>query len=389
MAASPTTWMAPSADGRLEVFVPGIALDTRSVQLWHLYQTSPAGGWSQWVSQGSPPGAHDPWAGPVVAPNAAGRLELMMGFDTASPFGPWHISQTAQNNGWTPTWTTVGIPPGTSGVSTSYAMATNAFGGLELFVTSYVGQDGDQQIWYIGQASTSFDWLRYTPLGAPSPGGALTPVVAASADGRLEVFTTAGDGALWHIWQTSVGGGWSPWTSHGRPSSTGSLLNATPVIAANSQGRLELLVVAGDFQLWHIYQTAPSGGWSDWVSHGTPPGDDIIGSTPAMAADADGRLELFISGGYDSQLWHLWQTTPSGSWSQWHSHGKPQSSAGGRPGVWNTPALALNSDKRLELFVPGSNSELWHIWQTTRGGGWSDWLSHGKPTGFDVFGVFQ
>lgn len=33
--------------------------------------------------------------------------------------------------------------------------------------------------------------------------------MAASANGRLEVFTVGGDGALWHIWQTAPNQGWS------------------------------------------------------------------------------------------------------------------------------------------------------------------------------------
>src|SRR5262249_5132239 len=38
-----------AADGRLEVFVPGI-----DGHLWHLYQTSPNGGWSDWEDLGVP-----------------------------------------------------------------------------------------------------------------------------------------------------------------------------------------------------------------------------------------------------------------------------------------------------------------------------------------------
>jgi hypothetical protein len=54
MTALQTTGMAPSADGRPEIFVPCVGGDGNTVQLWHLYQMTPAGGWSQWVSHGSP-----------------------------------------------------------------------------------------------------------------------------------------------------------------------------------------------------------------------------------------------------------------------------------------------------------------------------------------------
>jgi hypothetical protein len=220
-------------------------------------------------------------------------------------------------------------------------------------------------------------------LGCPPPGGPLQPAVAASADGRLELFTVAADGSLWHIWETSLNGTWSEWTSHGQPAhSLG--LSGIPVIAANSEGRLELLLTGDDFQLWHIYQVVPSQGWSDWVTHGTPPGDDISGFTPAMAASADGRLELFATG-FNRPLWHINQITPSGGWSDWYSHGRPVESSTAPVGAGGTPTMALNSAGRLEVFVAGTNNELWHIWQTAPSQGWSGWYSHGKPTGFDIF----
>lgn len=203
--------------------------------------------------------------------------------------------------------------------------------------------------------------------------------VAPSADGRLEVFAMGGDAALWHIWQ-KPGGGWSPWTSHGRPPGT-NFFNDAPVLAANTQGRLELFAAGADGALWHIWQTTPSGGWSSWTSHGKPPGTALVSYTPAVAAGADGRLELFACG-QDGQLWHIWQTTPSGGWSSWTSRGRPpKTDPNVEPGVWLTPAVALNSARRLELFVRGLDESLWHIWQVGPGQGWSQWLSHGKPPG--------
>jgi hypothetical protein len=44
-----------------------------------------------------------------------------------------------------------------------------------------------------------------------------SPVLAASGDGRLELFVVGGDGGLWHTWQTQASSGWSPWVSAGRP----------------------------------------------------------------------------------------------------------------------------------------------------------------------------
>lgn len=38
MTALQTTGMAPSADGRPEIFVPCVGGDGNTVQLWHLYE---------------------------------------------------------------------------------------------------------------------------------------------------------------------------------------------------------------------------------------------------------------------------------------------------------------------------------------------------------------
>jgi hypothetical protein len=94
-------------------------------------------------------------------------------------------------------------------------------------------------------------------------------------------------------------------------------------------------------------------------------------STPALARNGDGRLELFVRGN-DGALWHLWQTADSSAWSEhWISHGD----AG--VGFASAPALARSGDGRLELFVRGNDGALWHLWQTAPSGAWSEWLPHG------------
>jgi hypothetical protein len=74
--------------------------------------------------------------------------------------------------------------------------------------------------------------------------------------------------------------------------------------------------------MWHIRQTAPSENWSQWSSREAPPAVGLVGS-PAVAAGAEGRLELFVAG-TDGALWHTWQTARNGGWSPWYSHGAPR-----------------------------------------------------------------
>ncbi len=72
-----------------------------------------------------------------------------------------------------------------------------------------------------------------------------------------------------------------------------------------------------------------------------------------MARNADGRLEAFIRGN-DNALWHLWQTAPSSGWSGWASLGGTLTSQ---------IAVGHNADGRLEAFVRGTDNAVYHIWQ--------------------------
>jgi hypothetical protein len=215
-------------------------------------------------------------------------------------------------------------------------------------------------------------------LSHGTPPGVLlnsAPAVAAGADGRLEVFGASEEAALWHIRQTAPNNGWSDWVSHGTPSGVLFGSDSTPAIATSADGRLELFTVGNDGALWHMWQTAPGGGWSHWRSHDAPPEVNLQRCRPAVARSARGRLELFVVGD-DAALWHRYQTTPNGGWSRWLSHGAPQPA-----GLMGSPAVVPSEDGRLELFVVGTDGALWHRWQTAPNAAWSPWFSHGTPPG--------
>jgi hypothetical protein len=207
------------------------------------------------------------------------------------------------------------------------------------------------------------------PAGVSLQGSA---AAVAAPDSRLEVFVVGNDGVLWHIAQPSPNDGWTDWMAHGSPS--GVSLFPSPAVAPNADGRLEVFVRGDDFQLWHVFQTAPNGGWSGWVTRGAP-ASVLLEGAPVVAPSADGRLEVFIIGS-DGALWHVWQTAPSNGWSGWLSHGTP-------PNIFidGTIALALNADGRQEIFALANDGAVWHIWQTVPSNGWSGWESRGSPPG--------
>jgi hypothetical protein len=199
--------------------------------------------------------------------------------------------------------------------------------------------------------------IRWDSLGGQWPG---EPVVAANADGRLEVFLRGDDTDLYHLWQTSPNGPWSaPWIG------LGGQWRQDPVVAGNADGRLEAFAIGDDTDLYHLWQTSPNDRWSaPWIGLGGQ-----WHHQPVIGTNADGRMEIFIIGD-DSNLYHLWQTSPNGPWSA------PWIGLGGQ---WHhQPVIGTNADGRMEIFIIGDDSNLYHLWQTSPNGPWSaPWIGLG------------
>jgi hypothetical protein len=250
------------------------------------------------------------------------------------------------------------------------ALAANEDGRLELFAVGFPESSGG--LWHAWQTAPNGDWSSLSPFGDAPPGLAFGDCdVAQNKDGRLEVAVLGGDRGVWHRWQTAPNGDWSDWSSLGHPG--GPLLQAgPPVLARNGDGRLEVFTAASDGAVWHRWQR-PGGGWSDWSSLGGPGGLPpalFPHDRPVVAQNGDGRLELFELG-LGGVLWHRWQR-PGGGWSDWSSLGQPDD----KLAVFD-PVVGRNKDGRLEVFAAASDGAVWHRWQRP-GGGWSDWSSLGS-----------
>jgi hypothetical protein len=100
-----------------------------------------------------------------------------------------------------------------------------------------------------------------------------------------------------------------------------------------------------------------------WSGFGTL-GGNLLGD-PAVARNSDGRLEVFVIGA-DHALYHKSQILAGGS-SGWTSY----STLG--VNIISNPAVARNSDGRLEVFVIGADHALYHKFQLAAGStnGWS------------------
>ncbi|MEU6716971.1 family 43 glycosylhydrolase [Nonomuraea sp. NPDC046802] len=145
---------------------------------------------------------------------------------------------------------------------------------------------------------------------------------------------------------------------------------ANPAVARNADGRLEVFAISADgASIIHRWQTAPSGGWSAWATFGT-----AAGAVPSIGQNADGRLEVYALGVDGANLMRRVQTSPSGGWGPWETFGGPAGAV---------PAVGRNADGRLEVFaLAPAGASIAHRWQLAANSNqWSEWETFGGPAG--------
>jgi hypothetical protein len=236
---------------------------------------------------------------------------------------------------------------------------------------------------------TSTGWSGWSGIGQPTRGALPCRPALVYGDQRVvEIVVSGHDGAVWHASQAQPGAaGWLGWQSLGKPGGKPVITkhqgahppDASPVLALNLDGSLEVFVVRSDLSVWHRHRQLDGASWADWAPLGRPGGPDAgtLGPLAAAANAKDGRLELFTTDS-DGRVQHCWQKQPGGSWSSWAPLGRP----GGQPA--GGLATAVNHDGCLELLTVGAADDaVWQRRQSQPGGAWSDWVSLGhKGRGF-------
>lgn len=190
----------------------------------------------------------------------------------------------------------------------------------------------------------------------PGPLGVAEVVVSGS---DLYAFGRATNGQV-KVNRRSSAGSWSGWTNLGG--------NATsePAVAVNADGRVQVFVRGTDNTLSYRRQSAAgSAVWEAWTGLG-----GSLTSPPAVAVNSNGRLQVFIRS-TDGALWTRAQTSAGGSWGAWASLGGILSYG---------PAVTSNSDGRLAVFVAGLNNNLYQIAQASAGGAFGAFLDLGGAT---------
>ncbi len=356
----------PSADGRLELFQIG-----SGGNLYHSWQVSPGRtkGWSAWYNHGNPPGLF------VMQPrlwynSATQRLRLYsMATPTSglTPLSFYYLDQVIPSANWggwqpvAPSYTTATHDPYYS----TLTIGTTA-NNLASFFVGGSTNGTDALLDYLD--GNSQNWLAF-PIPANAGYGLGGASTASGADGRQEFFAVM-NGQVYHRWQNGPNADWSDWYSHGiAPSGNGFHDTA---VAANADGRLELFAQDGYGRIYHKWQSTPDGAFSSWASV-SPPSTFTSSGSLVLHANEDGRLVLFslrIDGAY-----HIEQITPNGGWSGWYSHGLP-------PGGNEQVSLSIcSTNNTLVIFTIDSNtSNINYLWQTApNSSDWGSWFSIAHP----------
>ncbi len=299
--------------------------------------------------------------GLAVVADGAGRLRLFaLGRDGVL----YHLTQTQPNDGWSG-WANLGNPG--AALADSFLPAAGWVNLIDLLGLGVFVVSEDGTVYRRIQQLPDGPWSPWESLGGSQLPIASSVVPVLGAGGVNYLFAIGGDDLVENsdLTATPAGPGWSVHSGLPLP-----YLEPSPAVGSSADGRLEVLAVSYGGELLHQWQLAVAGkNWSTWFSHGTAPGGSLY-AFPAVAAAADGRLEVFAVGAPGLSLSHKWQTAPNDGWSGWFSHGNPQGDTSGAEGVFPTPAVAAAADGRLELFVVGGSQAdptkdrpLYHKWQ--------------------------
>lgn len=218
--------------------------------------------------------------------------------------------QTSDANAhWTP------LSPIDTGQVRAYSIAVSRLGDgyLQLFIV-----DTSTQIWTTRQQTMNYSdgWSPLSPFQTTQTGARFITAGHLS-DGRLQLFVVDYSDQIWTTWQQTSDPN-AEWTSL-------SLFEAPPtrtsILAAGSlsDGRLQLFMIGLDnSNIWTTWKqtTDPNAPWTPLSPFPTPPG--VYGYWLATGSLRNGCLQLFVTNGFgDGPLWTTWKRTtdPDAAWT--------------------------------------------------------------------------
>lgn len=275
-------------------------------------------------------------------------------------------------------------------------------GALSAFATSTSGE-----VVTAWQVSPGGDWVGWLGIGGEPDG---RPVVVREPSGGMVVFVRDRHGEVITSSCPQQGAKWSPWIGlRGQ-------IEDDPVAVLRPDGALALFAVGKDGKLHSAAQAGRGGHWTDWDDHG----GDLIGR-PAIALGANGAVSVFARNSKREVVMST-QGTAGAGWSEWKGLGG--SMAGdpvvvtladgvvvllavgddqqlysmerpGEGGNWSdlggdfvgTPAIGLNPNGRLEVFVRDTAGAIHTAEQQSAHGGWSAWTDLGGELNGDPVAI--
>ncbi len=222
------------------------------------------------------------------------------------------------------------------------------------------GTDGG--VWLTESDDPAQPFGPWRPLGAPFAGVTGDPALVSWEPGRLDLFVRGGDNRLWQRFRPA-GGGWSDWI---KPMGDDGVLASGPDVTSRGPGRLDVFVRGTDGQVYErFYEGA---GWNRaWLPQGTPPGGVGVVGEPAAAGSDTMRVDLFVRG-TDNELWTKW--FDGSVWSAWF---RPEETF--HPVLTSSPEAVSGGRQQVVVFARGSDGNMW----STEGNGtgrlsWRGWL---------------
>lgn len=221
-------------------------------------------------------------------------------------------------------------------------------------------------------------WGRLQPV----PSGPATPLeVGHTPSGRPVVFVLGTDGSLYHASEQTAPRGaaplWTTWQRLAPPNGVRLVRSFSSVddigighfaVVANADGRLEVFAPGSDRRIWHAWEESPEGAWSEWASFDLPRVTPWSPEDVHAAANLDGTIEVYVKNGGNGDLYHIVQATPNGSWtSVWEHLNRPAAAQ-----VSDIVALRHLDDGRQEIVTRGQYAPA-SLAQLVPSGYWADW----------------
>jgi len=215
-----------------------------------------------------------------------------------------------------------------------------------------VAVDTSGHLWWTAGSESSWNSIGGVTTSSPA---ATTPN-GVSDNLMIDVFVRGTDGAVWY--RGYVGGAWSKWTSIGGQVAAGT----GPAVCSWGAGRLDVFVEGTNGALYHKWSSNSGATWSGWQNLGGK-----LTSSPAVSPPATNQLSVFVRG-TDGACWYKkWTGT---AWSSWASLGGQLAPDTG-PGVMGAGVNATTDVPTYEVFVQGTDHQLWLLDFGEAGSAWS------------------